>query len=1160
MGTRSTSDSYHSLEQEHGSLHTVSTDALSRHEVQIARARESAVFVKFEDRQDDSRGAQATWPAQIVSRDYEQPRGYTAELNAKIGLSYTKSQQVTLFEKQLTKAAEGVLSILSETSNQLISDSVDTARACKQATAQFTAYLTSAIRIYKGDYTEIVAAANDKIEELVAGLQEKFDDAVDDATEEATAGFAARKNAFKEALEGEFDSYFGKIKATMDGALAKLTTTQTKLSALGVTIDVEGTFDPDALLTSDWQKGLKLLFVELSEQEALFEAGASQLKETFSEQVEIARNGANDVISDLLGGEEQPEPNIMFMNQIMSMMGTSIAVAEAVAEGHTLARNLAEQAKGGLSLTEEHGAELEAAFSAKGSTLVQGNSFVDGVKMMMDAEAFAVVGGKVHFNAGMEFTEAFKAQVSAQVSAYIKAGGSMKLIASASLLEGLDVQAIGSFQAMAVATAEAEFNLHLGPLKIDASVNAEARAGLTAAAEGRLTLKPDGTINLTGTANFELGASAVVTGAVKTNFFSLEASVGAHAGLKAEVGGSFSIEGGKLRLKLNVGGALGIGVSGGATIEIDFRKILEAIARKIEAYLMKRWNNRHRNFANPSTLRGRISPEVVSLFGLVGIEACEVDCEAEVEDTDGLLPFNSPKLDVIPHIRDCLISADRQLNLESIESFRADLALYTNGVWKRHYNNRTAALIESAGEYRAEAIVKEWAHQKVNLETAEIWSDVQQSITRAANKRYADVFMITWLPGGSINVPYLSEKNVQAGSGHFDIQAIAASPNNAVQLTFDLVEEVDDEKQTTREASRGDLERVASLTKKHGLDLNNPSKCSKSIDKIVLAFYTTSEAYNSLKADNREGWGKAKAAWFHSSQTGGKINIMIAKYFYNLVGTQYKVHPPTSGKKHPFTVSSISSSNSDDMVHRWILELQGLWSAYFVSCIDESGVIDPTKIGLNEASVLHSAVLDEFTLRWENFYRAFDSDEAVPAFIADIISAFNADGVAYVNGNASALKTELVAQMNRIDSARSELLAHARKIKDTISDADVDKLITAGTELTALASKHAIAIKADVASGEASASALHRTCEVLLDRKTKAANQALSGGDRQLKATLSKLTIMAKRVREQASTWDEERVLIERQALISIKDELEDYEGADAKIKMQFVELAAHLS
>ena len=133
---------------------------------------------------------------------------------------------------------------------------------------------------------------------------------------------------------------------------------------------------------------------------ALVSTAADAVKSEFDEQMEALKTQANGTIANLLKDTgpsgKAPSPYLAFMKQVSDQLGTSIGVAEAAASGLKQLKVFSDDLKAdpSLTITTSQAAEFEAIFSAKGTTLIEGNNFIEGMKALAEAEFISFAGGK----------------------------------------------------------------------------------------------------------------------------------------------------------------------------------------------------------------------------------------------------------------------------------------------------------------------------------------------------------------------------------------------------------------------------------------------------------------------------------------------------------------------------------------------------------------------------------------------------------------------------------------------------------------------------------------------------------------------------------------------------------------------------------------------
>ncbi|MDX2011771.1 MAG: hypothetical protein SFW67_16380 [Myxococcaceae bacterium] len=198
-----------------------------------------------------------------------------------------------------------------------------------------------------------------------------------------------------------------------------------------------------------------------------------------------------------------------------------------------------------------------------------------GVDAQFNREAKAGVYAESSGQVSGRFGEAsYQAGAKAEAKASVDARGRLDT-------NGLDA----SVTARVGAAVEAEVHgraetpsITIGGVDLNASVEGHARASAEAVAEatGRVQITRDPP---TAIVSGEAGASAVakVEGEVKFSAgpFSVLASGYASAGAEARASGTFGYEDGKLKIGGSLGAALGVGLGGAATVEVDVAQIGE---------------------------------------------------------------------------------------------------------------------------------------------------------------------------------------------------------------------------------------------------------------------------------------------------------------------------------------------------------------------------------------------------------------------------------------------------------------------------------------------------------------------------------------------------------------------------------------------------------
>ena len=264
--------------------------------------------------------------------------------------------------------------------------------------------------------------------------------------------------------------------------------------------------------------------------------------------------------------------------------------------------SIASQLKGAkLSTKKNLEAKAQVVMDAHGSFSKEGEDFLEGITYL--ANAGFMTEGTLELKG--EFLASFgplHGRINGLLRLYSKAGGELDAKATISLLRGIDIQ--GSIHAGAIVEARAEVSasIHLSSVAtLDVGAYAHAIAGAEAHAEGVLVITPNGAVQIKGKIGGTIGAKAEagLTFNLKDeqdkSILDLGLQVGAIAGLSAELGGSFSLEGGKLVLEINIAAALGFGGSAKVQLEVDlqamFEKLVLAINKRYRAVIEQWWDD-----------------------------------------------------------------------------------------------------------------------------------------------------------------------------------------------------------------------------------------------------------------------------------------------------------------------------------------------------------------------------------------------------------------------------------------------------------------------------------------------------------------------------------------------------------------------------------------
>jgi len=190
------------------------------------------------------------------------------------------------------------------------------------------------------------------------------------------------------------------------------------------------------------------------------------------------------------------------------------------------------------------------------------------------------------------FAAELKGKISGFVGVWAEAKGSLDLSRTGIALEGSAKAGVG-----AKSEGEVTVGVSVADLGIEGGGQYEALAGAEAGVEGKFSIGLSG-IQAKGKA--EAFAGAKVKGTAKASvqykgkiLFKISAEAEASAGVGGEIEGEFSFVGGKLVVGGKLAAALGIGLGGGAKVEIDFHEIGHAIVDLVKrAFTKKVLDNR----------------------------------------------------------------------------------------------------------------------------------------------------------------------------------------------------------------------------------------------------------------------------------------------------------------------------------------------------------------------------------------------------------------------------------------------------------------------------------------------------------------------------------------------------------------------------------------
>lgn len=248
--------------------------------------------------------------------------------------------------------------------------------------------------------------------------------------------------------------------------------------------------------------------------------------------------------------------------------------------------------RGALKAGAEGSAKGGAGVEVKSKTeLVISQDLYNALSLVIEAGAKAGVEGELsgRLMAGLG---PLGVSIGAKISGFAGALAEAKADVSAGLTH---FYASGEASAFAGAKAdgEADVTVKLGEAEAKAAIEGSAMAGASAEAKGSFKIDLTG-VELTGKAEAFAGvkaeASAKGTVAYKgRTVFSAKGTVGVQAGVGGEAEGGFSFRQGKLTIKGEVAGTLGIGAKVGLELEIDFYALALMVENMIvTAFLEKK--------------------------------------------------------------------------------------------------------------------------------------------------------------------------------------------------------------------------------------------------------------------------------------------------------------------------------------------------------------------------------------------------------------------------------------------------------------------------------------------------------------------------------------------------------------------------------------------
>jgi hypothetical protein len=240
----------------------------------------------------------------------------------------------------------------------------------------------------------------------------------------------------------------------------------------------------------------------------------------------------------------------------------------------------------------------------------------------------------VQLNVIAEVTFELKA---AYATEYVKFSASLKAFATASLdfnvdfmniKKGVIIDANFDFNAKvaAIATASAEVRIfNIGELGVTVGASAEAYAIAETSVSGRFKIGMEG-IAIEG--NVKVGATVgvAIEGSASLDIkgkklISLSNKLEASVGLGSEIGGTFSFENGKLKIKIDFGLTFGAGGTVHEDLTVDFDAIKECIKEELEILANK-------------------LKEKINAYLIVELDKIIAELKAAGDDTETLLSGN----------------------------------------------------------------------------------------------------------------------------------------------------------------------------------------------------------------------------------------------------------------------------------------------------------------------------------------------------------------------------------------------------------------------------------------------------------------------------------------------------------------------------------------
>lgn len=231
----------------------------------------------------------------------------------------------------------------------------------------------------------------------------------------------------------------------------------------------------------------------------------------------------------------------------------------------------AEGSDNGLTAKGKHESALQATAYGRAEVVHLGDQYA------VLVEAGVIVGGSLTLSGELE---AKYGMVSAKLGGNIslfggfvaKASGRAQIGSDGLVLEGKAEAFVG-----AKGTASAEATFDVGDLGVGVEGEAEGKVGAWAEAEGEISFSKE-SIAVQGNVSAFTGVEGTISGTAKGRLygrdaFTVKGGLTGQLGVGGEVGGGFKIKGGKVQLKVDAKGTLGIGGGGNVDITADLKPV-----------------------------------------------------------------------------------------------------------------------------------------------------------------------------------------------------------------------------------------------------------------------------------------------------------------------------------------------------------------------------------------------------------------------------------------------------------------------------------------------------------------------------------------------------------------------------------------------------------